>query len=137
MLCDRYAFSGIAFSTSKQAPGISYEWCRAPDVGLPAPDLTLFMDITPEGAMARGGYGEERYEKEDMQKRVREVFGRIKTEMSGQGDEVNHACDWIVLDAGRSREVVSEEVWGLVKDLVCDGVVGPIAKLWENDGVGI
>lgn len=71
IICDRYAFSGVAFSASK---GLPFEWCRTPDIGLPAPDLSLFLDISPEKAKERGGYGEERYEKEEMQRRVRQIF---------------------------------------------------------------
>ena len=29
----RYAFSGVAFSAAK--PGLSLNWCKRPDVGLP------------------------------------------------------------------------------------------------------
>lgn len=85
VICDRYAFSGIAFSASKvNSEGevlLPFEWCRSPDVGLPARDLVLFSDITPEKAKERGGYGEERYEKEEMQLRVRKAFHRIAEEM--------------------------------------------------------
>ncbi|KAG5220633.1 Thymidylate kinase [Salix suchowensis] len=59
IVCDRYAFSGIAFSASKGC-------------------------LTREKAKERGGYGEERYEKEEMQKKVRQVFRRIEAEMQGQ-----------------------------------------------------
>jgi len=38
------------------------EWCKLPDVGLPAPDLVVFLDMTVEDAAKRGEYGEERYE---------------------------------------------------------------------------
>ena len=62
VLCDRYAFSGIAFSAAKNLPGMSYEWCRGPDVALPAPDLTLFLAVSPEAQRARGGFGAERRE---------------------------------------------------------------------------
>ena len=70
-LCDRYAFSGVAFSAAKCPP---FAWSRAPDVGLPAPDLTHFLDLAPEVAAAQGDYGEERYETEVLQVRVRTVF---------------------------------------------------------------
>ncbi|KIK02728.1 hypothetical protein K443DRAFT_677321 [Laccaria amethystina LaAM-08-1] len=33
-------------------------------MGLPAPDLILFLDISPEQAKLRGGYWEERYKRE-------------------------------------------------------------------------
>jgi len=82
VICDHYAFSGISFSASK---GLSLEWCRSPDVSLSAPDLTLFMDITPENAKERGGYGEGRYEKEEMQRQFRAVFARLEVEVRHLG----------------------------------------------------
>ncbi|KAF9461514.1 thymidylate kinase-domain-containing protein [Collybia nuda] len=124
VLCDRYAFSGIAFSASK---GLSYKWCRSPDIYLPAPDVTLFLDITPEKAKERGGYGEERYEKEDIQVRVREVFRRIGKEMIDDGG------NWIEIDAGRERETVSESLWTLVEPL-SKGVEGTVQRLWSEEG---
>ena len=72
--------SGTAFSHAK---GLPHTWCRASDISLPAPDLTLFLDISPEMARERGGYGRERYEKEEMQKKVREVFLMMASEMGG------------------------------------------------------
>ena len=135
VVCDRYAFSGIAFSASKVdsngAPILPFEWCRNPDVGLPAPDLVLFFDITPEKARERGGYGEERYEKEEMQLRVRNFFHRIGKEMD---DETQSASStrWISIDAGRGREEVEQDVWRLVEPLVTHGVNGPVGKLWTT-----
>ncbi|TFK39573.1 thymidylate kinase [Crucibulum laeve] len=143
VLCDRYAFSGIAFTASKPAD-IPFEWCRAPDVGLPAPDLTIFLDISPETAKERGGYGEERYEKEEMQRKVRAVFGRIGGEMiasSERGDE-EHASlaqggrgRWVMIDAGRECEEVAKEIWTLVEPLVKEGADTPIGKLWIDKGL--
>jgi dTMP kinase len=120
VICDRYAFSGIAFSTAK---GLSYEWCRSPEIRLPAPDLTVFLDITPEKAKERGGYGEERYEKEELQKEVRRVFDRIGKEVLQDGGK------WVTLDAGRERVVVSEDLWALVEPLR-GGVESPVQRLW-------
>ncbi|KAI4828867.1 hypothetical protein KUCAC02_022939 [Chaenocephalus aceratus] len=37
LVVDRYAFSGVAFTSAK--PGFCLEWCMKPDVGLPKPDL--------------------------------------------------------------------------------------------------
>jgi dTMP kinase len=37
---------------------LKYEWSRTPDISLPAPDLTLFLDIALEKAAAeRSGMG--------------------------------------------------------------------------------
>jgi dTMP kinase len=54
----RYAYSGVAFSGAK--PGLSVEWCTAPDVGLPAPDAVIYLARAVEGAMLRGQFGQER-----------------------------------------------------------------------------
>lgn len=122
VICDRYAFSGIAFSSSK---GLPYEWCRAPEVSLPAPDLVLFLDISPDVAKARGGYGEERYEKEDMQRKVGEIFLRIGKEI------LNDSGKWVNVDAGREREAVANELWKLVEPL-SRGLETPLRKLWTD-----
>jgi len=54
------------------------DWCKAPDHGLPEPDLVIFIDLPVEVAAARAGYGEERYEKIDFQGLVRKVFEQLK-----------------------------------------------------------
>jgi dTMP kinase len=61
VVCDRYAYSGVAFSAAKvkevtKEPVLDMEWCKAPDRGLPAPDCVLFLDLSPEEAERRGGY---------------------------------------------------------------------------------
>lgn len=143
VLCDRYAFSGIAFSVAKGLPSehseqpssdhppIDLSWARAPDASLPSPDLTLFLDISPEAARSRGGYGDERYEKEDMQRRVRSVFGEIGQEISG-GNGTENAINrrWIIVDAGREMSTVTEQMWRHVQSLL-DGLDAPINRLWE------
>ncbi|KAF9482639.1 thymidylate kinase [Pholiota conissans] len=138
IICDRYAFSGIAFSAAKVSPAepssplLPFEWCRAPDIGLPAPDLVLFLDITPEQARARGGYGEERYEKEEMQARVRALFGQIGSEMQRGSEGAENMPRWVVVDAGREMEVVERNVWDLVYPLVEEGIAEPVGKLWTR-----
>ncbi|TFY71270.1 hypothetical protein EVG20_g1716 [Dentipellis fragilis] len=127
ILCDRYAFSGIAFSASK---GLPFEWCRAPDVSLPAPDLILFLDITPEKAKERGGYGEERYEKEETQRKVRQIFGRMAEETAAQYEKSNHGR-WVTIDASQSLEAVTADIWKVVEPFV-EGLSGPIHRLWEG-----
>jgi dTMP kinase len=121
VLCDRYAFSGVVFSAAK---GLPLAWCRAPDVALPAPDLTLFLDLAPEQAAARGGYGAERYEKEALQARVRELF-------KSMGDETR---GWVTIDAGQDREDVAHDIWKNVEPLL-QGIDAPIRRLWIDDGV--
>lgn len=124
VICDRYAFSGIAFSAAKNKPGMSYEWCRAPDIGLPAPDLTLFLDVSPEKARERGGFGAERYESADMQERVQHVFERIGVEM-GDGSR------WFAVDADQEQGAVTDELWMRIQPHV-QGTERPLQRLWEE-----
>ncbi len=72
LVIDRYAFSGVAFSAAKD--GLDLEWCKGPDRGLPEPDLVCFLDVSPEEARKRGGFGQERYEKEAFQVETYETF---------------------------------------------------------------
>ncbi|KAI0255711.1 thymidylate kinase [Lactifluus subvellereus] len=121
VLCDRYAFSGVVFSAAK---GLPLAWCRAPDVALPAPDLTLFLDLAPEQAAARGGYGAERYEKEALQARVRGLFKSMGSETQG----------WVTIDAGQDRGDVAHDIWKNVEPLL-QGIDAPIRRLWIDDAV--
>ncbi|KAI9464824.1 thymidylate kinase [Russula earlei] len=105
VLCDRYAFSGVAFSAAK---GLPLAWCRAPDVGLPAPDLTLFLDLAPEAAAERG----------------RIWRGALASETRG----------WVTIDAGRDREAVAQDILEHVESHV-HGIDAPIGRLWVDDDV--
>ena len=55
VICDRYAYSGVAFSSAKPSLSEELSWCQACDVGLPAPDAVIFLDLTQEEAEKRGG----------------------------------------------------------------------------------
>ena len=56
VICDRYAYSGVAFSSAKPSLDQELAWCQACDVGLPAPDAVIFLDLAPDDAERRGGY---------------------------------------------------------------------------------
>lgn len=124
IICDRYAYSGIAFSRSKLAPAgsaaaadgraLSFEWCCMPDRGLPAPDVVLFLNISAEAAESRGSFGEERYEKREIQDRVRAVFEDLRAQ-STETPSADHRAfgqgvQWQVIDAGQSMEAVHAEL---------------------------
>ncbi|KAI2476614.1 Thymidylate kinase [Pyrenophora tritici-repentis] len=81
---------------------MSLEWCRNPELGLPRPDLCIFLDISAEDAAKRGGYGAEKYEKKDMQDRVRVLFETLMQRKEGE--------DFVRIDAGASEEAVAAEV---------------------------
>ena len=56
IVCDRYAHSGVAFSSAKASLENDLEWCRGCDVGLPRPDAVIFLDLSQEEAEQRGGW---------------------------------------------------------------------------------
>lgn len=55
VVCDRYAYSGVAFSSAKPSLSDELDWCQACDVGLPAPDAVIFLDLSQDQAEQRGG----------------------------------------------------------------------------------
>ncbi|KAM5344704.1 hypothetical protein ACJ41O_010566 [Fusarium nematophilum] len=129
IVCDRYYHSGIVYSAAKQNPSLGLPWARAPERGLPRPDLVLFLDLTEEQARARGGWGGEVYERSEMQRRVRELFwglsmgGKDAVAQGlglGEGGEgwKQEEEDLVVVDAGGSVEEVAEEVWRKVRGRV-------------------
>lgn len=116
-MCDRYYYSGMVYSAAKRDPRLPLAWARAPEVGLPRPDVVVFLDLAPDVAKARGGWGEERYEKAEMQARVRALFwGLVKGDGGEQLREEKE--DLVVVDAGASVEAVAEEVWKVVRERV-------------------
>jgi dTMP kinase len=102
VVVDRYYYSGCVYSAAKQITGLGLEWARHPDVGLPRPDLCVFLDVSPETASQRGGYGGELYERMDMQTRVRELFQVLLGHPDEENDVVVINADRDVADVERS-----------------------------------
>ena len=102
IVIDRYYYSGIVYSAAKDNPELSLDWARQPEVGLPRPDLCIFLDISPEGAAKRGGFGAERYETSKMQIRVRQLFHEMFHRSDGE---------MVMVDAGQTMENVANRVW--------------------------
>lgn len=110
VVIDRYYYSGCVYSAAKNDPSLDLAWCRRPEEGLPRPDLCLFLDITAEDAAKRGGFGEERYEKRELQNRVRQLFVDIRTTSDG--------ADFVTIDAGKSMEHVRDEILAHVQSCI-------------------
>lgn len=108
VIIDRYSYSGVVYSAAKANPTLSLEWAWQPEIGLPRPDVCLFLSISPEEAAKRGGFGAERYENENMQTRVRELFRAIFEKQQ----------DVAIIDAGKSIEEVASEIQSAVTDYI-------------------
>jgi len=119
VVCDRYAFSGVAYTAAK---GLDFEWCQAPDRGLPCPDAVFFMRVEPEDGAARANFGDERYENLTMQANVRAEF---------QNGRLHDGVNWNVVDGGRAIDEISEEIKEKVSILqAAAGEEMPVVQLW-------
>ncbi|KAJ5146436.1 uncharacterized protein N7515_001000 [Penicillium bovifimosum] len=120
VIVDRYSYSGVVYSAAKANPTLSLEWAWQPEIGLPRPDICLFLSISPEEAAKRGGFGAERYENETMQSRVRELFRTIFEKQQ----------DVSIIDAGKSIEEVAQGIQGAVSDCIARlDATTPLRKL--------
>lgn len=116
IVCDRYVFSGVAYTMSK-GEEFSYDWCMMPDVGLPAPDIVLFLDMDIEQASKRSEYGGERYERLDLQKRIRANFLRLKA-ATAKTAEHRDGLNWKMLDATKPIPTIHQEICAAVAETV-------------------
>eukprot|EP00978_Attheya_sp_CCMP212_P017343 scaffold46146_cov51-Attheya_sp.AAC.4 len=133
IVCDRYAYSGVAFSSAKsQIDGtgkdLSINWCQGPDMGLPAPDAVIFLDLSQDEAEKRGGYGGERYEKRDLQIRVRQRFAELQAM-----DEKEGQVPWHIVDASKSIEEVQTVINTIAENTLhqVHEENKPLYKMWE------
>ncbi|KAG0233679.1 hypothetical protein BGW42_007265 [Actinomortierella wolfii] len=106
LIVDRYAYSGVAFSAAK---GLDIEWCKHPDRGLLRPDKTFFLDLPTDEAEKRGGFGEERYEKRELQERVRSLFLKLRD------------TEWTVIDARQSIDAMHDQILQATLKVIEDG----------------
>jgi dTMP kinase len=96
-----------------------------PEVGLPSPDVVLFLDMTIEQAKERGNFGDERYEVEEFQRTVRQRFQELM-------ETENSKVQWCVVDAARTIEEVEIDVHKHAKETMArvDETCAPVGTLW-------
>jgi dTMP kinase len=105
VVLDRYAFSGVAYSAAK---GLSFDWCKSSDTGLPTPDVVVYLDLPFDVAAKRGEFGAERYENENMQRAVSFQFQKF----------CSSVANWNVVDADDGHETVFDRVMNVVMPAV-------------------
>ncbi|KAJ1508251.1 hypothetical protein HMI54_003359 [Coelomomyces lativittatus] len=101
--------------------GLDVNWCKQPDIGLPQPDLVLYLDLSNEERKKRKGYGEERYENDDFQDKVRHIF-------------LNHLVDssyWKIIPANQSIDSIHLELLNHVMKMIAFVKNSPILELWK------
>ena len=105
IVCDRYVASSVAYG---EAQGLDAAWLHDVQRFLPAPDLTIMLDIAPETAVQRKSSNRDRYERDlALLLRVRESYRR-------QGQQPG----WRVLDGERPKADVSLDVITAVAPLL-------------------
>ncbi|XP_021779946.1 thymidylate kinase isoform X2 [Papio anubis] len=132
LIVDRYAFSGVAFTGAKEvsatwppvgrAQNFSLDWCKQPDVGLPKPDLILFLQLQLADAAKRGAYGHERYENRAFQERALQCFYQLMRDTT---------LNWKMVDASKSIEAVHEDICALSEDAIRTATEKPLGELWK------
>lgn len=124
VICDRYAFSGAAYSV---ANGLDLGFCMAPDRGLPAPDLVCFMRVGAEEAAQREDYGLTLYEYPEMQAKVGKAF-----DLPG----LRAGVAWQDFDSRRPQEVNQTEVRSAAREALLarpgPGTARPLRRLWAD-----
>jgi dTMP kinase len=119
IVCDRYAYSGVAFSAAK---GLDANWCVQPDRMLPAPDRVYFMDLPINQASQRGNFGAERYERPEFLQKVYNIFLKIQDEA------------FQTIDASRTIDAIHEEILADAQCVIDDCSKGqrPMRLLWQE-----
>jgi dTMP kinase len=115
VICDRYAYSGVAYSV---AMGLDSDWCRSPNAGLPKPDRLVYLNLDSDKAAARGNYGTERFENPDFQMKVEDGFFALV--------EVN----WSIMDATLPVDKLAKLILNQVKDTIDDVKDETVYDLW-------
>ena len=86
-------------------------------------DLVCFLDVSPAEAAKRGGFGDERYETQEIQSRVRRLYDDLVED------------NWKIVNTdGQSLDEVFEKVKQLVEDVIVNPDKGPIQPLWPFEG---
>ena len=101
IVCDRYMASSVAYG---EAFGLDAGWLMEIQRFLPAPSLTIMLDIAPQTAVTRKSADRDRYERDlALQLRVRESYHRLASR-SG----------WVLLDGERAKDEVAADVFSHV-----------------------
>ncbi|XP_066477273.1 thymidylate kinase [Tiliqua scincoides] len=120
LVVDRYAFSGVAFTSAKE--NFSIEWCKQPDVGLPKPDLIFFLQLSPSEAAKRGDFGNERYENSSFQEKVLQCYYHLMKDKT---------LNWKVIDASNSIEDLHYQIKSFAEEVMQEAQHAPIGELWK------
>ncbi|HTM31944.1 MAG TPA: dTMP kinase [Vicinamibacterales bacterium] len=102
VICDRYLASSIAYG---EAQGLDAAWLADVQRFLPAPALTIVLDIPPEVSLQRKGAGRDRFE-QDLP-----LLSRVRASYRRQAE----APDWLLIDGQQDVSVVADAIMRAVR----------------------
>lgn len=102
VICDRYVASSVAYG---EAQDLDPSWLSEIQRFLPAPDLTVLLDIDPDISARRKAVGRDRYERD------RALLSRVRESYRGQAERGG----WAVVDAAADVETVTRAVTRIVE----------------------
>ena len=121
LVVDRYSYSGAVYSAAKLNPTLNLDWAWSQEIGLPQPDVVVFLTVSAAVAAQRGGFGAERYETDKMQQSVRDMFTELWHRLPTD--------NLIVIDADGSLEAVEEAIIRGVKASLTSSIASePLLK---------
>ncbi|KAG0152134.1 hypothetical protein CROQUDRAFT_56095 [Cronartium quercuum f. sp. fusiforme G11] len=133
LICDRYAFSGVAFTSAKfqlmSPPATdSFTSLSTPDRGLPLPDLVIFLTMPMDSIVTRGRFGSERYEKAELQDEVKRQFTEV---VAPSFKRLHGDTRWVEIDATGSVNEVASRIASIVDQYLTSKQDEVVGKLWE------
>lgn len=75
------------------------EWCISAESGLPDPDLTILLEISPQMTQSRDGYGDEIHDVPSLQNSVANIYNRLFMQNS-----------WCRINAQDPMNVIHQEI---------------------------
>ena len=111
VISDRYYYSSLAY----QGESTDYEWVKKMNICSPEirrPDLCIYLDLLPEQSLERISRGREKveiYENLEKLTLTRNKFLAVIDDLRADGESI------YVVDASRSIEEISEEIFKTVK----------------------
>jgi dTMP kinase len=105
VICDRYLASSIAYG---EAQGVDPGWLADVQRHLPAPTLTIVLDIAPETAAGRKIANRDRYERDlSLLSRVRASYQRQAAQPG-----------WLLINGDRAKDAVAADVVNAIAPLL-------------------
>ncbi len=113
VLCDRYYFSSYAYHGTH----IDMDWvidANAMSADILRPDITLFIDVSPEESMKRITINRETVELYE----TLENLTAVRTKYFEAFEKLKADENVMVIDGNMEKGEVSEAIWGVVKKLM-------------------